>query len=47
MAADVVQLPGGRWLLTPVVMVLALGSIGATYENITTGDLDAYANSGP
>jgi hypothetical protein len=29
-------------------MVLALGSIGATYENITTtGDLDAYANSGP
>ena len=29
-------LPGrGRWLLTPVIGVLALASLGATYENIT------------
>lgn len=42
------SLPGrGRWLLTPVIAVLALASIGATYENIAlSGDLDTYAPPG-
>jgi len=42
------SLPGrGRWLLTPVVGVLALSSVGAIYENIAlSGDLDTYAAPG-
>lgn len=37
----------GRWLLTPVVAVLALGSLGATYENVTLAhDQDTYAAPG-
>jgi len=37
----------GRWLLTPVIAVLALASVGATYENIAlTRDQDAYAAPG-
>ena len=41
-------LPGrGRWLLTPVVGVLALASVGATYENITlVRDQSLYAAPG-
>jgi pimeloyl-ACP methyl ester carboxylesterase len=41
-------LPGrGRWLLSPVVAVLALASIGATYENITLAhDQDTYTAPG-
>ena len=41
-------LPGrGRWLLTPVIAVLALASVGATYENISlTRDQDTYAAPG-
>ena len=32
------RLPGrGRWLLTPVVVVLAVASVGATYENVVAG----------
>ena len=42
------SLPGrGRWLLTPVIAVLALASLGATYENITlTHDQNTYAAPG-
>ena len=42
------SLPGrGRWLLTPVIAVLALASVGATYENITLArDQDTYAAPG-
>ena len=37
----------GRWLLTPVVGVLALASVGATYENITlVRDQNTYAAPG-
>ena len=37
----------GRWLLTPVIAVLALASVGATYENITlTRDQATYAAPG-
>ena len=37
----------GRWLLTPVVAVLALASVGATYENIALRrDQDTYAAPG-
>ncbi len=37
----------GRWLLTPVIAVLALASVGATYENITlTRDRATYAAPG-
>ena len=41
-------LPGrGRWLLTPVIGVLALASVGATYENITlVRDQNTYAAPG-
>ena len=41
-------LPGrGRWLLTPVVGVLALASVGATYENIALkDDQNTYAAPG-
>jgi pimeloyl-ACP methyl ester carboxylesterase len=36
-----------RWVLTPVIGVLALASIGATYGNIAgTDDLDSYATPG-
>ena len=36
-----------RWVLTPVIAVLALASIGATYDNIArTGDQAAYAAPG-
>jgi len=36
-----------RWVLTPVIAVLALTSIGATIENIkASGDLDQYAAPG-
>lgn len=37
----------GRWLLTPVIAVLALASLGATYENIAlTRDQGTYAAPG-
>lgn len=37
----------GRWLLTPVVAVLALAAVGATYANITLRvDQDTYAAPG-
>lgn len=37
----------GRWLLTPVIAVLALASVGATYENIAlTRDQGTYAAPG-
>jgi len=37
----------GRWLLTPVVAVLAFSAVGATYENITlVGDQDTYTAPG-
>jgi len=37
----------GRWLLTPVVAVLGIAAIGATYENITLlGDQDTYTAPG-
>ena len=35
----------GRWLLTPVIAVLALASVGATYANLTN-DSDTYAAPG-
>jgi pimeloyl-ACP methyl ester carboxylesterase len=36
-----------RWLLTPVVAVLALAALGATYENVgLLGDRDAYPAPG-
>jgi pimeloyl-ACP methyl ester carboxylesterase len=42
------SLPGrGRWLLIPVIGVLSLASLGATYENIAlSGDLHTYAAPG-
>ena len=41
-------LPGrSRWLLTPVIAVLALAALGATYENVTLlRDQHAYAAPG-
>jgi len=37
----------GRWLLTPVIAVLGLAAVGATYENVTLlGDQDAYTAPG-
>ncbi len=37
----------GRWLLTPVIAVLALAALGATYENIAlVRDQDAFAAPG-
>jgi pimeloyl-ACP methyl ester carboxylesterase len=37
----------GRWLLTPVVAVLGLAAVGATYENITLlADQDTYTAPG-
>ena len=32
----------GRWLLTPVVAVLALAALGATYENVTAAPRPAH-----
>jgi pimeloyl-ACP methyl ester carboxylesterase len=37
----------GRWLLSPVIAVLALASVGATYENIAlANDRNSYAAPG-
>ena len=37
----------GRWMLTPVIAVLALASVGATYENLSLrSDQDAFAAPG-
>ncbi len=37
----------GRWMLTPVIAVLALASVGATYQNMATAhDQDAFAAPG-